>query len=60
MIDGRNVLDQPNSNYIKTSNNIRKIAIDQGDNFKTCFLLDFTYFKKKNKKKNLIELDLSK
>ena len=53
MIDGRNVLDQPNSNYIKTSNNIRKIAIDQGDNFKTCFLLDFTYFKKKKQKKKL-------
>ena len=33
MIDGRNVLDQPIKNYIKTYDNIRKIAIDQSDDY---------------------------
>ena len=42
---------------IKTYENIRKITICQGDDYKTGCLLDYTYFKKYYKK---IAIDLSK
>ena len=41
----------------KTYENIRKIAIGQGDDYTTGCLLDYTYFKKYYK---MIAIDLSK
>ena len=35
MIDGRNVFDQPINDDLKTYDNIRKIAMGQGDDRKT-------------------------
>ena len=46
MIDGRNFFDQPIKNDLKTYDNIRKIAKDQGDDYTTVCLLDYPYFKK--------------
>ena len=46
MIDGKNFFDQPVKNIKVTYGNIRKIAIGQGDDYKTGCLLDYTYFKK--------------
>ena len=46
MIDGKNFFDQPVKNDKVTYENIRKIAIDQGDDYTTGCLLDYTYFKK--------------
>ena len=40
MIDGRNVFDQPGKNNLIAYNNIRKIAIGQGDDYTTGCLLD--------------------
>ena len=57
MIDGQNVFYQPIKNYLRTYNNIRKIAIGQGDDFTTGFSLDYPYFKESYK---LIAVDLSK
>ena len=57
MIDGKNVLDQPINNMNKTCENIRKIAIGQGDDYTNGFLLDYHYFKDHYK---LIAIDLSK
>ena len=57
MIDGENFFDQPINNMIKTYENIRKIAIGQGDDYTTGCLLDYTYFKKYYK---VIAGDLSK
>ena len=57
MIDGKNLFDQPINNKTKTYENIRKITIGQGDDYKTGCLLDFTYFKKYYK---MIAVDLSK
>ena len=57
MIDGKNVFDQPINSMIKTYENIRKIAMGQGDDYTTGCLLDYTYFKENYK---LIALDLSK
>ena len=45
MIDGKNVFDQPIKNDKVTYENIRKIAIGQGDDYTTGCLLDYTYFK---------------
>ena len=56
MIDGRNVFDQPINND-KTYENIRKIAIGQGDNYTTGCLLDYPHFKENYK---MIAVDLSK
>ena len=56
MIDGRNFFDQP-INDLKTYDNIRNIASDQGNDYTTGCLLDYTYFKKYYK---LIAIDLSK
>ena len=52
MIDGKNVFDQP----IKCKN-IRKIAIGQGDDYTTGFLLDYTLFRHDYK---MTVVDLSK
>ena len=57
MIDGQKVFYQPIKNYLRTYNNIRKIAIGQGDDFTTGFSLDYPYFKESYK---LIAVDLSK
>ena len=50
MIDGKNVIDQPVKNDLKTYENIqkkkRKNATGQGNDYKTGCLLDYNYFKK--------------
>ena len=57
MIDGKNFFDQPINNMIKTYENIRKTTIDQGDDYTTDCLLDYTYFQKYYK---MIAVDLRK
>ena len=57
MIDGKNLFDQPVRNDKVTYEHIRKIAIGQGDDYRTGCLLDYTYFKKYYK---MIAIDLSK
>ena len=57
MIDEKNFFDQPVKNDKVTYENIRKIAIGQGDDYTTGCLLDYTYFKKYYK---MIAIDLSK
>ena len=57
MIDGRNFFDQPIDSMTKTYGNINKIAIDQGDDYTTNCLLDYTYFKENYK---MIVIDISK
>ena len=57
MIDGKNFFDQPIKNDKVKYENIRKIAIGQGDDYTTGRLLDYTYFKKYYK---MIAIDLSK
>ena len=56
MIDRKNFFDQPVRNGKVICENIRKIAIGQGDDYTTGCLLDYAYFKK-NK---MIAIDLSK
>ena len=56
-IGGKNKLDQPLNNDIKTYENIRKITTGQGDDFTTGCLLDYPYFKNNSK---VIAIDLSK
>ena len=43
-IDGQNIFDQPVKNNLRTYDNIRKIAIGQGDDYTTACLLDYNYF----------------
>ena len=57
MIDGRNFFDQPIDSMAKTYENIRKIAMGQGDDYTGGCLLDYTYFKENYK---MIAIDLSK
>ena len=57
MIDGRNLFDRAIDSMTKTYENIRKIAMGQGDDYITGCLLDYTYFKENYK---LIAIDLSK
>ena len=57
MIDGKNVFDQPIKNDKVTYENIRKIAIGQGDYYTTGCLLDYAYSKNYYK---MIAVDLSK
>ena len=57
VIDGINFFDQPIKKYLKTYDNIRKIATSQGDDYITCCLLDYPCFKKFYK---LIAIDFSK
>ena len=56
-IDGKNLFDQPINRMAKTDENIRKIATDQGDDYTTGCLLDYSYFKDHYK---MIAIDLSK
>ena len=57
MIDGKNVFDQPVKKDKVTYENVRKIVKDQGDDYTTGCLLDYSYFKKYY---NMIAVDLSK
>ena len=57
MIDGKNFFDQPVKNDKVTYENIRKIAVGQGDDYTTGCFLDYSYFKKYYK---MIAIDLSK
>ena len=45
MINGRNFFDKPVKNKSITYDNIRKIAIGQGDDYITGCLLDYKHFK---------------
>ena len=56
MIHGKNFFDQPINNMLKTYENIRKIAIGQGDDYTSGCLLDYTYLKKYYK---MIAIDLN-
>ena len=40
------MIDQHCRNDIKSSENIRKTAKGRRDDYKTCYLLDYPYFKK--------------
>ena len=44
MIDGKKVFDQPVKNDLRTYDNIQKIAIGQGGDYTSAFLLDYDYF----------------
>ena len=57
MINGENFFDQPIKNNKVTYDNIRNIAIGQGDDYTTGCLLDYRYFKDTYK---MIAVDLSK
>ena len=57
MTDGKNFFDQPTYSMNKTYENIRKIAMGQGDDHTTGCLLDYSYFKDHYK---MIAIDLSK
>ena len=57
MIFEQNVFDQPVRRDLRTYDNVQKIAIGQGNDYTTCCLLDYPYFKEKY---NLIVTDLSK
>ena len=46
MIDAKNFFDQPVINDKVTYENIRKIAMGQGDDYTTGCLLNYTYLKK--------------
>ena len=45
MINGRNFLDQTVKYVLRTYDNIRKIATDQGNDYTTGCLIDCPYFK---------------
>ena len=51
------MFDQQINNDIKTFGNIRKIATGQGDDYKTGFWLDYSYFRDNYK---MIAIDLNK
>ena len=57
LINGENVFDQPIKNNKVTYENIKKIATDQGHDYTTGYLLDYSYFKDSYK---MIAVDLSK
>ena len=46
MINGRNFFGQPIKNNLQTCDNIRRIATDQGEDYKTECLPDYPYFQK--------------
>ena len=52
MIDGRNFFNQPVKIDLRTSDNIRKIAISQHDDSTTACLIDHIYFKNYYKPNN--------
>ena len=57
MINGGKVFDHLVNNDLKTYDNIRKVLIGQGDDYRPGCLLDYPHFKKYYK---LIAIDLSK
>ena len=57
MIDGRKVFDQAIDSMTKMYENIKKIAMGQGNNYTMGCLLDYTYFKDHYR---MIAIDLSK
>ena len=57
MVNGENFFDQPVKNNKVRYENIRKIATGQEDDYTTCCLLDYSYFKDTYK---MIAIDLSK
>ena len=57
MVDGKNFFDQPVKSYLKTFENIQKIATGQGYDHATGCLLDYNYFKNHYK---MIVIGLSK
>ena len=57
MIDGKNFFDLPIKNNKIKYENIRKTTTGQGDDYTTCCLLDYTYFRDYYK---MIAVDLSK
>ena len=57
MINGENFFGQPIKNNKVTYENIRKIDTDQGDDYTTCYLLDYSYFADTYK---MIAVDLAK
>ena len=57
VVNGENFFDQPIKNNKITYDNIRKIAIGQGDDYTTGCLLDYPYFANTYK---MIAVDLSK
>ena len=57
MTDGKKVFDQPVDCMNKTYENITRIAIGQGDDYTTGFLLDYSYLKDHYK---MIAIDISK
>ena len=57
MINGENFFNQPIKNNKGTYENIRKIAIGQGDDYTTGCLLDYPYFLDTHK---MMAVDLSK
>ena len=57
MINGRNFFDQSVKNHLRTYDNIRTIAISQGNDYTTGCLLDYPYLKEYCK---LIAIGLSK
>ena len=46
MVDKRNFFDQLVTNYWRTSDNIWKFLVGQGDDYTTAYLLNFPYFEK--------------
>ena len=44
MIDAKNFFERLINNNLKTYENTRKIAIGQGDDYTTGYLLDYSYF----------------
>ena len=56
LIDDKNFYHQPFGEPIKKYNEIRKIAIGQGDDYITGCLIDYRYFKDYNQ---LIAVDLN-
>ena len=57
MTDRKNFYDKPVKSDMRTYDNIRKIAIGQGDDYSTGCLLDYNYF---NKHYKMIAIDLTK
>ena len=57
VIHGKNFFDQPIKDNKVTYENIRKIAMGKGDDYKTGCLLDYPYFKDSYK---MMAVDLSK
>ena len=57
MIDGQTFFDQSVKSDVRTYDNVRKTKIGQEDDWATCCLLDYSYFKENY---ILLAIDLSK